>query len=308
MLFGIVSCSPKKIDSLPPQKTIVSEPTVQITPDVILVATKYPNSRMCETENYQGYFLTSFRREFGESPDKTWLFVQCLSDHEKHSHYVLLNQSDPSKSWAIEYPDIIENPLTWYAWSWAKDNQALYLGYRPFCEYAIMCMYVDAKGVFSLNPDTHEFSSLLPFREDKRQYSLSFTHDAKLLTYIITGTQTLYVRDLSKNEETEIALDTNQISYGNLSWSPDDNFLVFRGSSKENILDFSLWLFKSSDFSVTEILAGDEKDFFIAGWSDKGKILLHRSGVGASQPFRYTYDIRTDELLLLDDSTPSPTP
>ena len=235
LFLGITSCLSKQVYPLPTQQMIILEPTPLIAPEINLTATKYPNSKMCAIENHQGDFLTSFRREFGESPDKTWLFVQCLYNDENHSHYVLLNQSNPSKSWAIEFPEIIENPLTWYAWGWTKDSQTLYLGYRPFCEYAITCMHVDAKAVYLLSSTTHQFSSILPFRDDKTQYSFDFSRDTRFLAYIITGTQTLYVRDLTIDAENEIELDRSESSYGNLHWSPEDNYLVFHSSSKEDI-------------------------------------------------------------------------
>jgi hypothetical protein len=291
-----------QISTYTPSPTRTRRPT--------LTATKNPNSYMCETKKDQGNFGTDIRREFGEAPDKTWLFIICfLGDDEMPHHYVLYNQADPQKTFSLEYPEILDHRDTWYAWGWTMDSQYLFLGYHEFCEYVGTCQFIDVKGLFRLNPSTHEFTPILPFREDKRQYAISISNSAEVLAYAISGTNVLHLNNLSKNIDREITLAPNQFSYGDFVWSPDDTLLLFSSSSKENVFENSFWLYKSKNSSITRLLANyDDKEFLIAGWIDNNTIILYGSGVGSKQPFRYTYNIQTEELLMFEELTPSPTP
>jgi hypothetical protein len=319
--FSVMGCMPGNMKNIP---ATVSYPAVVDSPTEVYPSYRFLNrtpisvvelpgspeeiSKVCQLDEYQDYYCSNRQ---GGSPDGEWSFYECLLIHdcETHSHYVMYNQVDPGQSWVVKNQEIISRPEmdprgSWYVSSWNLDQASIFFVYRDFCEHWWPCMYSTADAVFKMNFNDRSMSEVIPDRDDANDYALDFSHNSRYLAYIINKSHTLYLRDLETGLEDRILLDKGQIAYGKLSWSPDDQYIVFRGSSRENFLDYSLWLLSVNGLPVIRLLPDDERDLTPAGWINNSTIRLYDEGSGDFVPLIYniiTGDIWTE---IIPTSTP----
>lgn len=286
-----------------PIQTPISTATRTSTPISIIELPGPPEeiSKVCQVEDFKELYCPSVR---GASPDGTWKFIYCMEiyDCEKPSHYVMHNSKNQDESWVVANQEVSSlwgtNPFGWHVVAWSENNHSAYIAYRKFCEHYPSCSFVDAQLVYELNMTSHLTNEILNRVDLSNNYAYAFSPDSKTIAYIITGTQKIIFRNLATNQENRIELSDSEISYGNISWSPDGNKLVMQSSLREQVWDFSLWLFDIKSQSATKILSDDDRDFFPRGWKDNDTISLFLFGAGADKPSNYIYILSAEELQL----------
>lgn len=311
----LAACSPS--GPQPPTGT----PTSSLMPTITSTSTIAPTSTRisifeipgspeefsapCQIGSFFEYYAPEIR---GSSPDGTWRFLNCLEiyDQETHSHYVMYNTENPYKSWLVTNEEITSPfgsiaPFGWYVAAWSENTQNAYMVYEKFCEFYPGCSFVDAQLVYEMNMASHLVTEVLSQDSELSvNYALAFSPDSQSLAYIQTGTQELFIKSLETIKETSIQLDDSELSYGDISWSPDGTRLVMMSSSREDVFDLSLWIIDLNLQTAIAILSEEERDFNPVAWVDDDTIFLYLWSGGPNVRYEYLYIVSTGELILAD--------
>ena len=257
-------------------------------------------SKWCQIDDFNDYYCPDVK---GYSPDNQWFFIDCydINDCETHNHYVMYNNENNDKSWVITNNEIASltgtRPFGWYAAGWSENNQLVYLVYEHFCDNLFYCLFVDAQLVIEVDLSSQSSVTLLPQDiELLIDYALAFSQDSKYLAYIELISQELIIRDLDTNQETIVQLNDSENLFGLISWSPNNTKLIMMGSSKKDFSDYSLWVIDRNVKEANQILSEEKKNYYPMAWLDEKTIILFLSMGDMNEPYRYLYNIETEEL------------
>jgi len=210
------------------------------------------------------------------SPNKLWIVEFCYSENDK-SPILTLSNKNTQVLWKLVYGDFIENVEYGNGLGvvhWSPDQKYAYFASLPTvdggeCYIGANSQYF-GKGLFRLDLQTGNVTTILPLQDNFRSYDFSFSPTGRRLIYQ-TSSSDLIILDIKTGMSINVkSVDKNQFGGGYL-WSSDALEFVYSTVLDNEIdepISYSLRLVDSLSGSQRILLESPDNCMVTKSWSD----------------------------------------
>lgn len=294
-----------------------SIPLLTKTPDLTTTATYQENAtawsaeqtkiaqypRICKSTN--SYVPPKY------SPDALWLEEFCFSADDKTPILVLSNK-ETQVLWKLFYRDFIVNMNDGNGIGvvhWSLDKTTAYFTSFPTLDVRICSIGTNSqyfgKGLFRIDLNTGTIATILPLREDARNYGFSFSPTGRRLIYQV-HTSDLIILDIQTGESVSVDPVGKYQFGGGYLWSSNGIELIYSTVLyNENFepISYSLRLVDAQT-GIERILLDSSKNCLIArSWSDNNILTIESEDENNDSTF-IEYDLNSNTIILESTATP----